>query len=114
MGFIYETGSNLLGVERRRESCYLQDCSDGEPQMFFYHQPPSEIQREIALFFLSQAGVAYSRGDEKEAARLKSIGEAVKSVAITERRVAMVEVTKEWLRALYNFLQEHPEAMDAE
>lgn len=107
MGFIHEVDSDICGVEERSESVILRDDSDNSQQLFFNHERPSDIQKQIVTSLMLRAGEAFSRNDEQEAKRLKKSAADVNAVTLTERRVAAVEVTKPWLRDLYQFISKH-------
>lgn len=106
MGFIHETGSDILGVETRSESAYLADCGDRatHKQLFIPFLRPDSIRDEIVNAIMKQAGDAFAKNDEKKAKELKSAAELVKAVQVRQPSdPRSFEAAYPWIAALVDF-----------
>ena len=117
MGFIHETNSQILGFESRSESCVVWEDGkkwDDEPKHIFVgsRTPPKRVQDAIRAILMQAAGKAFSKGDDAEANRLKKAALDVSALKFDDDvAITIVEVSKEWLKELFDFLSKHPEIL---
>lgn len=112
MGHIHDTKSDIMGFEERRESAYIKDISDDSNHMFFHHATWGMVRSYIVAKIMRQAGDAFSNSDEAKADFYKSVAEVIRNTDIDVLEPNSVEVSKEWLKDLYEFLNSKPKVME--
>lgn len=118
MGRIYETNSQIFGLEERSESCIVWESGkkwDEEPQHIFVGSktPKSKVRDEIISMLMQQAGDAFAKGNETEANRLKKCATDVRYLKFdSDVAIAEIEVSKEWLKELFNFLAKNKNILE--
>ena len=114
MGFILETKSDILFLEERRESVVLNSPSDNR-QIFppCWYQP-DHVRDEIAESIREYAKDLWGRGNATEEAEVRrKVAEQVENMKLERpSKPHSTEVTKRYLRELYEYLSENPEVME--
>lgn len=106
MGFVFNTHSDVLGVETRSESAILTDTGDRavHQMLFLPHIKKATVQSEIVQMIMQEAGKAFAKNDEKKAKELKATADLVKGLKLYEpQEPQSFEVDYVWLAALVDF-----------
>lgn len=98
MGFIHETGSDILSVETRGESMIVSDKDSKEQHIFVPQLRKKSVLAELAVKLERMAGSAFANRKREKAEELMRFSDLLNTITLEEpSEVRSFEVSYEWV-----------------